>query len=84
MLDTKSILTDTASKRNVALIFANKENLDKYSATLKEKIFYLGFQLIGKKGRVAHAKVINYLRFFFKSIHQECLLWYFNHFYKIR
>ena len=74
MLDTKSILTDTASKRNVALIFANKENLDKYSATLKEKIFYLGFQLTGKKERVAHAKVTDYLRVFLKSIHQECLL----------
>lgn len=64
---------------NIFILLYNKVNLDKYSITLKKRIFYLGFQLISKKGRVAHAKVIDYLRFFLKSIHQECLLWYFYH-----
>lgn len=35
--------------------------------TLKE--LYLGFQLVSKKGRVAHAEVIDDLRLFFKRIH---------------
>lgn len=30
---------------------------------------YLRFQLVGKKGGVAHAEIINNLRFFFQCIH---------------
>lgn len=60
--------TELSPRDAVKLLLSSHSLITRVSACIS-LLAYLRFQLVGKKGGIAHAEVINDLRFFFQRIH---------------